>query len=289
MTVPWHIEGDYACFQTDCVSGKYLTSGHYQGMRELVHRSTGVAIAAGERLPGLAAPYRVFANGRRYGDVRERNGRIETVPEGLRIAHVANQENPFDLAAVYAWEHDTLDIRYTITAHEELRGFELGIASYLAAGFRAFVSRQSNVWGKTEERIVPVDVNPMTDVYAVFPRSEAEMRTIFDGRWDLPPHPVRFTVPAYYALPLAYRRHAKSGVMAVGMADRKECYSICIPVNNPAENPNPANGYQAIYFYLFGRDLHQGETATTRIRWVIGKDMPEDEVLALWQGFSTAS
>ena len=274
--------------QNDFVLGKYLTAGHYQGMRDLVHRPTGVQIAAGETLPGLVAPYRVFGNGRRYGDVRDRPTQVEIVPEGLRIMHPSDSENPFDLVSLYSWDGDTLDVRYAITLHTEMLGFELGIASYLSAGFRAFISRQANVWGEKGFKIVPVDANPMTDVYAVFPRSEGEMKTIFDGRLDLPPYPIRFTAPAYFAHPLAYRRHMKSGVMAVGMADPKECYSICIPVNDPPQEPDPSKGYQAIYFYLFGRDLRPGRTATTRLRWIIGQDLPEEEILARWESFSTA-
>lgn len=289
MTTPWHIEGQYACFETDLVSGKYLTAGHYQGVRDLVHRPTGVQIAAGEKLPGLVAPYRVFGNGRRYNDVRERDGRVEQVSEGIRITHARNAENPFDLTSVYSWSHDTLEVRYTLAIHAEMQGFELGIASYLAAGFRAFVPRQSNVWGEKDYKIVPVDVNPMTDVYAVFPRSEADVKTIFDGRLDLPPYPIRFTVPAFYAFPWAYRRHVRTGVMALGMADPKECYSMCIPVNNPPEDPDPANGYQGVYFYLFGRDVHPGETLKTRVRWVIGQDMPESEILARWNEFQNTA
>ena len=287
MSIAWQAEGPYYRFETDLVAGRYLTAGRYQGMRELVHRPTGVQIAAGETLPGLAAPYRVFANGRRYGDVRDRAGEVAVVPEGLRIAHPADAENPFDLVSLYTWAAgNTLDVHYTITAHGDLRRFELGIASYLAAGFRAYVWRQSNVWGETDSRIVPVDSNPMTDVYALFPRSEAELPTIFDGRWDLPPYPVRYSVPGYFAQPLAYRRHAASGVMAVGMADPRECYAMCIPVNDPPEDPEPAKGYQAIYFYLFGRDLPQGQTARTRIRWVIGQELSSPEVLACWESFA---
>ena len=289
MTASWHAEGDHHRFTTDLVSGSYLTAGHYQGMRDLVHRPTGVQIAAGETLPGLVAPYRAFTTGRRYGDTRDRPNRAEIVREGLRITHPADVENPFELVSLYSWNGATLDIRYTIAASADLPGFELGIASYLAAGFRAFVSRQSNVWGETAPRIVPVDANPMTDVYALFPRDEAAMKTIFDGRWDLPPYPVRYAVPAYFALPLAYRRHVKSGVMAIGMADPKECYAICIPVNDPPENPDPARGYQAIYFYLFGRDLKRGETATTHIRWVIGQDLSEPEILSRWQVFASGA
>jgi hypothetical protein len=245
-----------------------------------------VQIAAGEALPGLAAPYRVFGNGRRYGDVRDRATRVEVLSQGLRITHAADNENPLDIVSLLSWKGDTLDIQYSITPHAEMRGFEFGVASYLSPGFRAYISRQSNTWGEKGFRIVPVDTNPMTDVYALFPRSEAEMKTIFDGRWDLPPYPVRYAVPAYFAHPLAYRRQAKSGVMAVGMADPKECYAICIPVNDPPGDPDPTKSYQGIYFYFFGRNLRQGETAATHLRWIVGQDMPEREVLARWESFS---
>ena len=285
MKTTWKIEGQHCCFENESVTGQFLTSGEYQGMRSLVHRPSGIEIAAGEKLPGLVAPYRVFGNGKRYGDVRDRQPKVELVPEGARMTHSADSQNPFDLVAVYSWQDGVLEIHYTLTTQAEMRGFEIGIASYLAAGFRAFVSRQSNNWGEDAPRIVPVDVNPMTDVYALFPRGEAEMRTIFDGRWDLPPYPVRYTVPGYFALPLAYRRHATSGVTALGMADPKECYAICIPVNNPADVPDPANGYQAIYFYFFGRDLRLGETVGWRLRWVIGKDLGETEIQEHWESF----
>lgn len=286
MATIWRVEGDYCHFENERVSGRYLTAGKYQGMRSLVHRPTGVEIAAGETLPGLVAPYRVFGNGRRYGDVRDRPTQVELLPEGLCITHPADAENPFDIVSRYTWSGDTLDVRYAIHLHADMQAFELGVASYLSAGFRAYVSRQSNNWGETCSRIVPVDVNPMTDVYALFPRDEAAMKTIFDGRWDQPPYPVRYAVPAYFAHSLAYRRHAKSGVMALGMADPKECYAICIPVNNPPEDPDPANGYQGLYFYLFGRDLGRGETAVTHVRWVVGQNLSEQEIRARWESFA---
>ena len=286
MATTWRIEGDHAIFENDLVSGRILTAGHYQGMRSLVHRPTGVEIAAGETLPGLVAPYRVFGNGKRYADVRERTAQVKLVSEGVCITHAADADNPLEINAVYSWQGAALDVRYSITIHEEMRGFEIGIASYLAAGFRAFVSRQSNEWGEKTSQIVPVDVNPMTDVYALFPRSEAELKTIFDGRWDLPPYPVRYAVPAYYADALAYRTHARSGVTALGMADPKDCVAICIPVNNPPEDPDPSRGYQAIYFYLFGRDAGRGEMLSTRVRWIIGQNVTDQDVLASYKTFT---
>jgi hypothetical protein len=151
------------------------------------------------------------------------------------------------------------------------------------------LSHRRHTWGETGSRIVPVDANPMTDVYALFPRNEAALKTIFDGRWDLPPYPVRYAVPAYYAQPLAYRRHARSGVVALGMADPQECYAVCIPVNNPPEDPDPAYGYQGVYFYMFGRDLRRGETARTHVRWIVRHGMQDQEILACWDSFAAAT
>lgn len=286
MSTIWTAEGPRCRFENDTVAGWFLTSGEYQGMRSLVHRPTGVEVGAGETLPGLVAPYRVFGNGRRYSDVRDRQSRVALADDGLTMTYPADSRDPFDLSASYSWHGGTLDVHYALTTRTEMRDFEIGIASYLAAGFRGYVSRQSNVWGKDAPRIVPVDVNPMTDVYALFPRSEAELRTIFDGRWDLPPYPVRYAVPGYFALPLAYRTQAASGVTALGMADLRECHAICLPVNNPPEAPDPANGYQAIYFYFFGRDLRQGDAVTWRLRWVIGQNLSDEQIRAEWDAFT---
>lgn len=281
----WTIEENLCRFENEDVSGSFLISGEYQGMRSLVHRPSGVEIAAGEKLPGLVAPYRVFGNGRRYADVRDRTPEASLPPGGLRLVHPADADNPFRLDSCYSWNGDTLDIRYTLVPETGMRGFEIGIASYLQAGFRGFVSRQSNHWGETAPRLVPVDVNPMTDVYALFPRSEAELKTIFDGRWDLPPYPVRYSVPGYFALPLAYRCHSSTGVIALGMADPRECYAICLPVNNPPENPSPAHGYQAVYFYFFGRDLEPDQPVHWRLRWVVGRQFTGEEISRRWLEF----
>ncbi len=289
MTTRWQEDGTNYHFETDEVTGSYLTAGPYQGMRDLVHRATGIQVASGETLPGLVAPYRVFANGRRYDDVRDRPARVKLVDERLHITYAADEDNPFDLESQYCWTGDTLDAYYRINPHADMCRFELCISSYLAGGFRAYVSKQSNEWGEKESKIVPVDVNPMTDVYAMFPRDESAAELIFDGRWDLPPYPVRWTVPAWFDLPLAYRRHAKSGVMGLAMGDPKECYTIGISVNDPPEDPDPAKGYQAIYFYLFGRDLPAGTPATARVRWVIGKDLSEDDIHGRWNSFVNAT
>lgn len=286
MSTLWRMDGDKCHFENEAVTGHYRVTGEYQGMRSLVHRASGVQIAAGERLPGLVAPYRVFGNGRRFSDVRDRRAEEEILSNALRRTYPADAQNPFDITATYAWNAEVLDVNVAVKPHEDIAGFELGVASYLAAGFRAFVSRQSNVWGEQTSTIVPVDANPMTDVYALFPRNESAMKTIFDGRWDLPPYPVRYAVPAYFAQALAYRRHVQTGVTALGLGDPDECYAICIPVNNPPEDPSPANGYQAIYFYLFGRDVRCGEPVNARLRWVIGQDLSNAEVLARWDSFA---
>ena len=281
----WRCEGANYLFENDVVHGSYLTAGEYQGMRELVHRPTGLQTAAGETLPGLLAPYRVFGNGRRYDDVRDRPARPEISDDRLRIRYEADDANPFDLDSHYRWTGGVLDVTYAILPHVELRRFELNVSSYLSAGFRAFVSTQSNEWGEDAPRIVPVDVNPMTDVYAMFPRDESAMATIFDGRWDLPPYPVRWTVPGWLDQPFAYRRHAGSGVTVLAMGDPEETHAIGISVNDPPDDPDPEKGYQSIYFYFFGSDLPADRPAEVRLRWIVGKDLSEDEMLRRWEAF----
>lgn len=281
----WQCDGANYLFETDLVQGSYLTEGEYQGMRELVHRPTGMQAAAGETLPGLLAPYRVFGNGLRYDDVRDRPALPEIVDDRLRIRYAADEKNPFDLDSEYQWTGDVLDVTYRLLPHVELRRFELNVSSYLSAGFRAHVSRQSNEWGEDDSRFAAVDVNAMTDVYAMFPRDESAMATIFDGRWDLPPYPVRWTVPAWLDRPLAYRRHAASGLTVLAMGDPEETHSIGISVNDPPEDPDPERGYQSIYFYFFGRDLPAGEPAAVRLRWIVRENLTEEAILEHWEAF----
>ena len=47
----------------------------------------------------------------------------------------------------------------------------------------------------------------------MFPRDEDALRTIYDGRWDIPPNPVTWAFVRYLAAPIAVRRHAEAGAL----------------------------------------------------------------------------
>src|SRR5690606_3962469 len=107
-----------------------------------------------------------------------------------------------------------------------------------------------------------------------FPRDRQSVQTIFDGRWEKPPHPVQWSVTRWLAAPLAVRRHDSSGVAAAIMSLPGECFAVSVPYNKTP--PDNVAGHQSVYLSLFGQDLDAGQSATARARLVVGKMTDED-------------
>lgn len=274
-------------FDTGALRGTVRASGRSQGLVECVHLESGTPVARGGPLPGLLSLYRVFSTDTRYGDAA-RDWPTEPVvkPDGaLGVRWPAAPEHPLEMTGVYRWARpDALDLEITVTPQTALPRFELFLSSYFQPEFRAAVHARAGFHGGGEPAMVAADVNPLVDgTYLLFPRDRAALQMVFDRRWELPPHPVQWSVTRQFASPLILRRHAPSRVTALLLAPPEDCFALATAYNKTP--PDGVADHWSLYLSLFGRDLAAGETARARTRLVIGRDLTDARAVELQQEY----
>ncbi|WP_341938332.1 hypothetical protein [Marinimicrobium sp. C2-29] len=256
-------------FNTGTVSGKLRADGESVGPGEVIYSETGQKIS---RVYGWLNHYRVFSDGVRYGrGMRHLPSNVEAHEDGsVTVVWPAEETRPFRMQATYRWvAPNRLDVDTEVRAEEALSGFELFLASYFPDTF-------------TDVRI-PVEASdgdgpdwvfaPEEDGYRqAFARDDAAVALLEDGRWELEPHPIEWTLqPQWVWRPMSLRRDPETGVTVLFMTDREETFIVY--------SPHSTQRHYALYYSLFGRDLEPGEVATARSRAVVLNNPDEEEIL----------
>jgi hypothetical protein len=274
-------------FDTGALRGRVRLNGKSQGIVELVHAASGTAVAQGGGLPGLFSLYRVFSTGARHGDAaRDWPTESRVLADGaLETRWPPAPDHPLAIATILRWARaDTLDLAITVTPQRALARFELFVSSYFPAGFDASVYVKPNFFNTGKPEFLRADVNPMVDgSYLMFPRDREAVLMIFDRRWDIPPHPVQWSVTRWLAEPVALRRDARSGVTALLMSLPQDCFAMATPYNKTP--PDGVAAHHSLYFSLFGQDLAAGQSATSRVRLVVGQDLDDAAAVARYRDY----
>jgi len=180
------------------------------------------------------------------------------------------------MKALYRWKApNALDVVTSVTPKEDLARFESFLASYFK-GFPeslVYVKSCRQTGGKTG-LLAAVRAN---GDWQMFPRDDASLKIINDGRWKRPPNPVQWTIMPPLAGALAVRRDAKSGLTALIMAPPDDCFAVATPYGE--------EGHRSIYLSLVGRDVKAGQTAAARSRLVIGRNISDDRAIAIYQEY----
>jgi hypothetical protein len=275
-------EGGGFRFDTGGFRGRLRADGKSQGIHSLVDAESGRELVHG---PGVLSLYRVFSSGIRYGDAaRAWPVKAKEVDGGaVELFFPAQQNHPLDLTAVYRWvAADTLDLAIRVTPRRGMTRFELFLSSYFAKQSRGYVYAAPNFFSQEKPRLLPVDVNPLVDgTYLIFPRDRRAILTIFDGRWELPPHPVQWSITRRMAGPLVVRRD--QDVVVALMARPQDCFAVSAPYNKTP--PDGPSGHASLYLSLFGGDLPRDQTVEAQVRMVLGRDLPDDEIVARYEQF----
>lgn len=262
-------EGSTFTFATGALRGTLRGGGRSRGPIPVFDETTGNKLA---KSSGLFSPYRLLDDHARYGPaawdwVSEANLRADG---SVEVKWKADAAHPFDLRAVYQWAApDTLDLALQVTARQPMRKLEVFLASYFE-GFPATV-----VYAGTPPAFV--DAPRSAGMWQMFPRDDEAVKTIQDGRWKHPPNPVDWTIRPRYTAPLAVRRDPERGLAAVLMTQPENCFAVATPYDG--------EGHRSVYFSLFGRDLRPDESAATRARLRLGRELTNGQALELYQQF----
>lgn len=265
-------------FDTGVLQGKLLDGGLSVSVRPMRYVPSGTPVAGSV---GVLSPYRLLASDARFRpDGRDWRNQSRLLSTGAVEVHwMPDDEHPFDIKAEYRIAApDTLDFSAAVTATRELRHFELFLSSYLSSGFtRSFVYVER--LPSAGEKAGFMEAVKKGGDWQMFPRDEESVQMIGDGRWNQLPNPVAWKIMPRLAAPLALRRDPQSGLTAVLMAPRDECFAV--------STPQGEDGHRSLYLSLVGRDLKAGETASAHARLVIGKAVSDEKAVDLYRVYGS--
>ncbi len=268
-------KGEYT-FDTGVLRGTLRQGGKSLGLAPLIHVPTGARL---DRSMGILSFYRVFTTGKRYGaGAWDWPSTAKLLPDGaVQVTWPEAADRPFEMGALYRWKDpQTIDLETTVTARKDLSGFESFLAAYLSEAFPTpcvYVRENPEAQGKP-------GFLPARKTYGewqMFPRDDQVLPIIRDGRWGLQPNPVNWTIMPRLAAPLALRRGAGNGLVAVLMAPPEECFAVATPYEG--------EGHYSLYFSRFGLDLKTGQTAKSRTRLVLATGITDEQAVARYQQY----
>jgi hypothetical protein len=262
-------EGGFT-FDTGVVRGKLRPQGKGIGLTSVVHIPSGLMLDRGDKGYGLFSHYRVFSVGKRYGvGAWDWPGTARLRDDGaVEVVWLPESKRPFEMRAVYRWSSPaTLDLETQVRAEQALPGFESFLASYFDG---RFINELVYAHGTPSQPAFLAASKERGD-WQMFPRDQAAVDLIRDGRWQLQPNPVQWVILPALTQPIAVRRDPVSGVTAGLLSVKEDCFAIATPFQT--------EGHFSTYLSLFGRDLKAGETARARARLVIADSFSEQKLL----------
>ena len=264
-------------FDTGNLRGTLRGDGKSSGLSALLHVPSGTRLDGARH--GIFSHYRVFTTNQRYGHAAwDWPSTSKILPDGaLQVHWPAGEDHPFELTAVYRWSRaDTLDLETTVKAQRDLTQFEVFLASYFQEDFSGSSVYVKNC-SKTEARAGFATTERSFGDWQMFPRNSKAVSLIKDGRWQIEPHPVKWSIRQNLAAPLGIRRDRNSGLCAIIMAGPEDCFALATPYQG--------EGHFSLYLSLFGREVRAQKTATVHSRLVIASAPTEEQVLALYRSY----
>lgn len=267
--------GEYT-FDTGVLRGTLRQGGRSVGLSSVVHLPSGARL---DRGLGIAGYYRVFTTNKRYGHAAwDWPSTAKLLPDGaVQVTWPAAEDRPFEMAAVYRWTASAaLDVETIVTPTKDLSNFEVFLASYFQENFASpyvYVREHPEAEGKPGFRPARKSFGD----WQMFPRDEAVLDVVRDGRWKKEPNPVDWVTMPRLGAPVCLRRAPKTDLAVVLMSPPDDCFAIATPYEG--------EGHYSLYLSLFGRGIKAGETAKTRARFVVATGASDRQVLALYRQY----
>ena len=224
---------------------------------------------------GILSPYRMLTADARFGTAgwdwaSEAKRRADG---SVAVSWTPDKVHPLEMTAVYRLAAaNVIDVQFTVKPQQDLRHFELFLASY----FQGFPT--SLVYAKDQSgKDVFLEATRANGDWQTFPRDDEAVRIYGDGRWQRPPNPVDWKIRPKLAAPLALRRDTQRGWTAVLMAPAGDCFAI--------STPHGEDGHRSVYLSLFGRDLKAGKEVRARARLVMGRRLSDQQAIDLYKDF----
>ncbi len=263
-------------FDTGMLRGRLRAGGESKGLTEVVHVPSGITL---DSSMGLFGHYRVFTADTRYGSgAWHWPSEAQLRADGsVEVRWTATKDRPFELRAVYKWATPSaLDVETSVEARTNLTKFESFLASYFSPSFtNSLVYVGGAAGGPGVPAFTPAE--QPAGVWQAFPRDDAAVSVIRDGRWTHPPSPVDWTIMPRLAKPIGLRRNMAAGLTAIVMAPPNDCFAVL--------TPHQTEAHRSMYLSLFGRDLKPGETASAHARLLIAAKPSDAEIVRAYNDY----
>jgi hypothetical protein len=280
-------EKGYFSFNTGAIKGRLRADNGGQGIVSLIDIKTGAELAYGDGNWGLLSYYRLLVTGDRWGNAaRNWPKTARLLPDGgVEVIWPAADEHPVVLKAIYRLSSaNTIDLETEVESKKDLSKFELFLSSYFSENFRSWIYAAAARHRPGEAVFIPTEVNPLVvGTYLAFPRDLQAARLFYDGRWEVGPSPVHFSLTRYMAAPLAIKRNPVNGIICVFMSRPEDCFALETPYSMSC--PDKVAAHYSLYLSLFGRDFKAGQRSTARTRMVIGASISDKQVVSLYNKF----
>lgn len=245
-------------FDTGILRGRLYADGRPLGLTEVYHIPTGARLDCSN---GLLSHYRVFGNGRRFGDgAWNWLSTAKALEDGSVEIRWLAIERPFEMCAIYrlTWP-GVVQVQTTIWPWAELKGFEVFLASYFDA---AFTNAVVSVRNGNDDAFA--EATPGKGDWQMYVRDDDARTLAEDGRWKIEPHPVAWTYPA--RLPERWiqglRRAPAFGLTVAVTAQTHSCFALA--------TPHQTEGHFSTYVSLFGRNLPERKYASSFVELSLG-------------------
>jgi hypothetical protein len=266
-------------FDTGVMRGRLRGEGRAFGLQTATHVPSGQAVSGAY---GVLGVYRVFSDGKRYGHAGwEWPSEANRNEDGsVTVQCAAEPTRPFVLRGLYRWSTPAaVDLEIEVTPTQDLHAFEVFVSSYFDAAFTnsaAYVAKNPQGEGK------PGFLSAQKELgyWLMFPRDDAAVKLIQDGRWELPPNPVQWEILPALGQPLALRRVPGNRVTALLMTRPQDGFAIAMPFET--------EGHFSVYLSLFGNDIAAGKTARAIVRLQLLEATGDEVVLQAYRDFVKA-
>ncbi len=279
--------GGLYSFDSGVLSGTLSAGGKNHGIVSLLHAGSGKQLAHGV---GVLNLYRLFSAVQRYGDAARSWPTTSRLLDGgaVEVVYPSAAEHPFEIRTVYRLSSaDSIDLEIVVTPEGDMQQFELFQSSYFAPEMTGKIYVKPPFSAPGAPRFLSPDYHDMlAGTYLIFPRDEAAIRLIFDGRWRIPPHVVQWSISQWMAAPLALRTDPSTGVTAVVMARPEDCFAVAAPYNRTP--PDGIASHGSLYFSLFGCPVSKAKAVRTRVRLAVLDQLEEQRVVERYAQFVEA-
>ena len=276
-------------FALPTVKGAICGEGQTHGFRELRFLPDGPDVNNPKLYLGHL--YRCLADGRFLVQTRDHphTGRLDG--ERVITEWPANEANPARIELVYEVSgENSLDLTATCTAEAAMQRYELYFSHYFAGALRPYVYLKSPPYLRQDEPVLYApQVNGFIDgYYLAYPRDNAALFTLFDGRWH-GDHPVPFCVGREFWRPIGIYYAALERKAVVVTARQSECFALYSTYDTPDGRDNILH-HNSLYFGMFNEDLAAGATRTAHLRYhFVDWDGHSDLPLELQQAWEDAA